>query len=102
MRPRPGFGQLVGPELRVWSPKRPKSGLMGTTQKPPDHGAALRVPPAHNARGWTILMNWLGEAGRRVDPGMVEVETPVGANVAAPGDWIVLSATGAYHVTKAR
>lgn len=64
-----------------------------------DHGAALRVPPAHDANGWRILMEWLGDAGRCLDrPGVVAVETPIGAQVARPGDWIVLSVSGAYHV----
>jgi hypothetical protein len=48
-----------------------------------------------------MLMIWLGAAGRPADlAGTVEVTTPVGAAVAAPGDWIVLSARGAYHVTR--
>ena len=75
---------------------------MRTARRTIDHGAALRVPPAHDASGWTILMGWLGEAGQRVDPGLVEVATAAGVDVAAPGDWIVLSATGAYHVTRPR
>lgn len=49
-----------------------------------------------------ILMRWLGDSGQLVDRGLVEVMTPVGAHVAAPGDWIVLSATGSYHVTRPR
>jgi hypothetical protein len=47
-------------------------------------------------------MRWLGDAGRLTDRGLVEVTTLVGAEVAAPGDWIVLSATGSYHVTRTR
>jgi hypothetical protein len=73
---------------------------MPTARNALDHGAALRVPPAHNAKGWIILMRWLGEAGRLAGRGLVEVTTPVGVHVAAPGDWIVLSASGAYHVTR--
>jgi hypothetical protein len=75
---------------------------MRTVRKTPDHGAALRVPPAHDTQGWMVLLGWLGEAGQRVGQGEVEVATAVGAHVAAPGDWIVLSATGAYHVARPR
>jgi hypothetical protein len=75
---------------------------MRTARKALDHGAALRVPPAHNSKGWLILMRWLGDSGRLTDRGLVEVTTLVGAEVAAPGDWIVLSATGSYHVTRSR
>ena len=64
-----------------------------------DHGAAFRVPSPDNARDWSILMRWLGDCGRLIDQGLVEVATPTGAHVAAPGDWIVLSTTGAYLVT---
>ena len=67
-----------------------------------DHGAAIRVPPPHDAKGRLILMTWLGEAGRSRDGGLVEVLTPIGPGVAAPGDWIVLSASGAYHVARPR
>jgi hypothetical protein len=66
-----------------------------------DHGAAIRVPPAHDGKAWRMLMIWLGDHGRRLDrPGLVEVTTPVGQSSAAPGDWIVLSVSGAYHVAK--
>jgi hypothetical protein len=66
-----------------------------------DHGAAIRVPPAHDANGWRMLMIWLGDCGRRTGaPGLVEVTTPAGAAPAAPGDWIVLSVSGAYHVAR--
>ena len=64
-----------------------------------DHGAALRVPPAHDANSWRILMTWLGPQGRRMDqPGAVEVDTPSGRQQALPGDWIVLSVSGDYHI----
>ena len=64
-----------------------------------DHGAALRVPPAHDARGWRNLTIWLGADGWPMDEaGAVEVSTPNGKAVARPGDWIVLSVSGAYHV----
>jgi hypothetical protein len=67
-----------------------------------DHGAAIRVPPAHDANGWRMLMIWLGECGRRSEHvGLVEVTTPTGPAEAAPGDWIVLSVSGAYHVARA-
>ena len=67
-----------------------------------DHGAAIRVPPAHDANGWRMLMIWLGDCGRPTrTPGLVEVTTPVGPAAAAPGDWIVLSVSGAYHVARA-
>jgi len=67
-----------------------------------EHGAALRVPPAHDAKGRLILMRWLGECGQVTDRGLVKVTTPLGIDVAAPGDWIVLSASGAYHVARSR
>jgi hypothetical protein len=73
---------------------------MGAHRKTVDHGAAIRVPPAHDAKGWQILMTWLGEAGRVKEQGLVEVRTPIGPGIAAPGDWIVLSATGSFHVTR--
>jgi hypothetical protein len=75
---------------------------MGTARNTLDHGAALRVPPAHNAKDRGVLMMWLGECGRVIDGGLVEVTTPLGAALASPGDWIVLSATGAYHVARTR
>jgi hypothetical protein len=66
-----------------------------------DHGAALRVPPAHDARGWRMLMEWLGACGRSLDrPGLVVVTTASGETIATPGDWIVLSVGGAYHVAR--
>jgi hypothetical protein len=66
-----------------------------------DHGAALRVPPAHDARGRRALLRWLGEAGRVLDErGAVQVSTTSGPAVARPGDWIVLSVTGDYHVAR--
>lgn len=68
-----------------------------------DHGAALRVPPAHDTRGWQNLLVWLGEAGGRMSApgGMVQVRTAAGVMVASSGDWIVLSVTGDYHVAHA-
>jgi hypothetical protein len=75
---------------------------MRTASNTLDHGAALRVPSAHDANGWRILMQWLGDAGRLAGRGLVEVATPAGDAVAAPGDWIVLSAKGAYFVTRLR
>ncbi|HEY3694159.1 hypothetical protein [Phenylobacterium sp.] len=67
-----------------------------------DHGAALRVPPAHDAANWRKLRMWLGDDGRATgEAGAVEVRTPDGPGVARPGDWIVLSAAGAFHVAHA-
>lgn len=44
-------------------------------------------------------MTWLGPQGRRMDqPGAVEVDTPSGRRQAMPGDWIVLSFSGDYHI----
>lgn len=66
-----------------------------------DHGAALRVPPAHDAANWRKLWLWLGEDGRATDtPGVVEVSTPIGPDIARPGDWIVLSVAGLFHVAR--
>lgn len=64
-----------------------------------DHGAALRVPPAHDARSWSKLWIWLGEAGLQLEEaGAAQVRTPDGYVIARPGDWIVLSVSGDYHV----
>jgi len=66
-----------------------------------DHGAAIRVPPAHDRMGWRVLMAWLGDSGQVSNvPGTVDVMTPAGQTTAAPGDWIVLSVSGAYHVAR--
>jgi hypothetical protein len=66
-----------------------------------DHGAAIRVPAAHDRRGWRLLLTWLGEYGRIANrPGTVDVTTPGGQIAAVPGDWIVLSVSGSYHVTR--
>jgi hypothetical protein len=67
-----------------------------------DHGAALRVPPAHDAANWRKLWYWLGEAASATsEPGVVEVSTANGRDVARPGDWIVLSVAGIFHVARA-
>jgi hypothetical protein len=64
-----------------------------------DHGAALRVPPAHDVRNWRKLRLWLGEAGADAgETGVVTVDTPDGPQLARPGDWIVLSVGGRFHV----
>ncbi len=66
-----------------------------------DHGAALRVPPPHDARGWRALSQWLGDQGARLgERGAVQVKTAAGAVVAQPGDWIVLSVSGEFHVAR--
>lgn len=66
-----------------------------------DHGAALRVPPAHDKQNERNLLMWLGGDGRRLSqPGAVEVSTPDGLVTALPGDWIVLSVSGAFHVAR--
>jgi hypothetical protein len=76
---------------------------MRTARNPAiDHGAALRVPPAHDAANWRKLRLWLGDDGRPTgEAGAVEVRTPDGPGVARPGDWIVLSVAGAFHVAHA-
>ena len=67
-----------------------------------DHGAALRVPPMHDARGRSALWAWLGESGCPLDDrGAVQVSTPEGPAIARPGDWIVLSFRGDFHVARA-
>jgi hypothetical protein len=64
-----------------------------------DHGAAIRVPAAQDRKGWRSLMTWLGANGRvSGQAGIVEVDTPFGSVSAGPGDWIVLSFRGVYHV----
>ena len=66
-----------------------------------DHGAALRVPPPHDAKGRRSLFMWLDEAGCPFDDrGAVQVSTVEGAVIARPGDWIVLSFSGAFHVAR--
>ncbi len=66
-----------------------------------DHGAALRVPPPHDAKGRSALWQWLGEGGFALDDrGAVQVSTQVGPVVARPGDWIVLSYRGEFHVAR--
>jgi hypothetical protein len=68
-----------------------------------DHGAALRTPPAHDARSWRKLWQWLGEDGvAGEEAGSVHVRTPDGWMTARPGDWIVLSVSGRFHVAAAR
>ena len=66
-----------------------------------DHGAALRVPPAHDAKGRRSLWMWLGDAGCAFDDrGAVQVSTIQGVVIARPGDWIVLSFSGEFHVAR--
>lgn len=67
-----------------------------------DHGAALRVPPPHDAKNWRTLWMWLGEDAHMIsEGGAVQVRTPEGPVVAHCGDWIVLSHSGAFHVAHA-
>ena len=67
-----------------------------------DHGAALRVPPPHDAKNWRVLWMWLGEdADMVLEGGAVQVRTPEGPVVAHSGDWIVLSHSGSFHVAHA-
>ncbi len=67
-----------------------------------DHGAALRVPPPGDARGWRSLIAWLGDGGWPLeDRAAVQVRTPGGPALARPGDWIVLSVSGHFHVARA-
>jgi hypothetical protein len=64
-----------------------------------DHGSALRTPPAPDARSWDQLSAWLGDDGRTLDePGTVSVLTPHGWTTARPGDWIILTVAGKFHV----
>jgi hypothetical protein len=67
---------------------------------PFDHGAALRVPPAHDQKNWALLWQWLGDEAQSVAEASaaVQVRTPEGPVVAHTGDWIVLSHSGAFHV----
>lgn len=65
-----------------------------------DHGAALRVPPPHDAKSWSKLWMWLGDEGCALEGGAVQVSTPEGAAVAKPGDWIVLSYSGSFYVAR--
>lgn len=67
-----------------------------------DHGAALRVPPPNDVANWRKLWMWLGADALSVAEGAaVQVRTPEGNVVAHCGDWIVLSVSGAFHVTHA-
>jgi hypothetical protein len=66
-----------------------------------DHGAALRVPPRDDAQGRRALNLWLGDCGHPFDDrGAVQVSTPYGPAIAHPGDWIVLSVGGEFHVAR--
>jgi hypothetical protein len=66
-----------------------------------DHGAALRVPPMHDAKGRSALWRWLGDDGCAFDDtGAVQVRTAEGAVLARIGDWIVLSVSGDFHVAR--
>ena len=57
-----------------------------------NHGTARRVPPADDRQGRSGLVVWLGAKARtRLDDtdGAIELETPTGAVIAYPGDWII-------------
>ena len=67
-----------------------------------DHGAALRVPPLHDVRNRRQLLAWLGDDGwPRGETETIEVMTPDGMMLARPGDWIILSVSGSFHVAPA-
>ena len=67
-----------------------------------DHGAALRVPSPHDSKARRVLWQWLGDEGCALDDrGAVQVSTAFGPVIARPGDWIVLSHNGQYHVARA-
>ncbi len=75
---------------------------MRVISSPPfDHGAALRVPPPQDQKGWAVLWSWLGEEAKSVAEAAVQVRTPEGLVVAHSGDWIVLSHSGSFHVAHA-
>ena len=60
------------------------------------------MPPAHDRRNWMQLRRWLGHDGQPLEtPGCVSVFTAGGWTTARPGDWIVLSVTGEFHVARA-
>lgn len=65
-----------------------------------EHGAALRVPQTFDNASWEVLLSWVGPAGYRLDPETLVVEVDGREVVAKCGDWIVLAATGAYHVAR--
>ena len=65
-----------------------------------EHGAALRVPQAFDNASWEVLVAWVGPAGYRLDPETLVVEIEGREVVAKCGDWIVLAATGSYHVAR--
>lgn len=65
-----------------------------------DHGAALRVPAPSDRKGWRALWAWLGDAAAIDDAGQIKVRTEEGLALARPGDWIVLSVSGFFHVAR--
>jgi hypothetical protein len=66
-----------------------------------DHGAAIRTPPAHDARAWAKIWMWLGEDGlASEESGAACVRTPEGWVTARPGDWIILAVSGDFHVAR--
>ena len=66
-----------------------------------DHGAALRVPSSSDLKGREAFWLWLGQAGCPFDSGgAVQVSSVDGPIIALPGDWIVLSFIGTFHVAR--
>jgi hypothetical protein len=60
------------------------------------------VPPPHDSKARRVLWQWLGDEGCPLDDrGAVQVSTAFGPMIARPGDWIVLSHSGHYHVARA-
>jgi len=65
-----------------------------------EHGAALRVPQAFDNASWEVLVAWIGSAGYRLDSDTLVVEVEGREVIAHCGDWVVLAATGSYHVAR--
>jgi hypothetical protein len=78
---------------------RPNRPIKPAPNPAADYGAALRVPPAHDAANRAKLWAWLGDAADASEiVGELFVLTPLGWVTARPGDWIILAANGRYHV----
>ena len=73
----------------------PFGGLFGDVRLAAAHGK-------HDSKARRVLWQWLGDEGCALDDrGAVQVSTPFGPVIARPGDWIVLSHNGQYHVARA-